>query len=263
MMHLVESDRSQLNRSLSKRWSFGCDMTSVASRVARLWLFLLAVSTLGAPAAFGDQFIVKQNGGGTHTTIQSAINDASDGDEIIVFPATFLEKINFLGKAIFVHGTDPSDPDVVDDTVIDASGAGHVVTFESGEPSSAVLEGFTIQHGSETHGGGIYCINGASPTIRRNVITQNFCVLNGSGIHCSDGASPYIVDNQILENFTEGRGGGVFCESSSARIEGNFIAENQAPGSSGGAVHLGAGTDSAIVIGNTMIGNLAVFGAGI
>ena len=142
-MHVVESGGSQLNRTLSKRSSFGPDMTSVAPRSARLWLFLLAVSTLGAPVAFGDQFIVKQNGGGTHTTIQSAINDATHGDEIIVFPASYLEKINFLGKAITLRSSDGADV-----TIIDGNGAFHVVQCVSGEGPDTILDGFTITGGN-------------------------------------------------------------------------------------------------------------------
>ena len=43
-----------------------------------------------------------------YITIQYAINQADDGDVIIVEPGVYLEHINFLGKNITVTGTDPA-----------------------------------------------------------------------------------------------------------------------------------------------------------
>ncbi len=213
--------------------------------------------------AYGAQYVVQHGGGGTHTSIQSAIDDAVDGDDILVMEGVYFERIQFHGAAVVVHSLDPLDPDIVDSTVIDGALGGHVVTFDSGETPDCVLEGFTIRGGSAEHGGGVFCVNGSSPTIRRNWITENFCVLHGAGVHCSDGASPTIVYNEIFDNFAEGRGAGIYCVSSSAAITDNALYGNAAPGSSGGAIHLGAGTDGVVVADNTMTGNQAVFGGGI
>ena len=46
-------------------------------------------------------------------SIQDAIDIASNGDEIIVFAGTYNEAIDFLGKAITVRSTDPTDRAVV------------------------------------------------------------------------------------------------------------------------------------------------------
>ncbi|MFQ5413179.1 MAG: right-handed parallel beta-helix repeat-containing protein [Phycisphaerae bacterium] len=213
--------------------------------------------------AGATEYIVDPGGGGTHTTIQSAINTAVDGDSILVMPGVYVENIHFDGKAIDLHSADPLDPTTVASTIVDGSEDGHVVTFAGAEPAAAMLDGFTIRNGSAEHGGGVYCVNGSSPTIRHNRITNNFCVLHGAGIHCSDGASPLISDNEIFANIADGRGGGVFCQASGARIERNVIHTNDAPGSSGGAVHLHDGTDAVVVVDNVMTGNRAVFGAGI
>src|SRR5215471_15336020 len=61
-------------------------------------------------------------------TIQSAINDATDGDMVLVAPGTYVENVNFGGKAITV--TSESGPEV---TIIDGSNADSVVSFTSGE----------------------------------------------------------------------------------------------------------------------------------
>ncbi len=43
---------------------------------------------------------------GPGDSIQAAIDAAVDGDEIVVFPGTYFETINFLGKAITLRSSD-------------------------------------------------------------------------------------------------------------------------------------------------------------
>ena len=68
-------------------------------------------------------------------SIQDAIVIASDTDEIIVAIGTYFEAIDFLGKAITVRSTDPTDPLVVLATIIDGStvNAFHVVKCVTNE----------------------------------------------------------------------------------------------------------------------------------
>ena len=54
-------------------------------------------------------------------TIQAAIDSATHGDEIIVSATTFAEQINFGGKDIVLRSTDPTDPEVVANTIICAT----------------------------------------------------------------------------------------------------------------------------------------------
>ncbi|MCH7701804.1 MAG: right-handed parallel beta-helix repeat-containing protein [Planctomycetes bacterium] len=214
-------------------------------------------------AGAAAQFVVDPSGSGTHLTIQSAIDDATDGVEIIVTPSIYLENINFLGKAITVRSTAPTDPDVVEATQVDGQAGGHVVIFDSGEGSDSLIEGLTITNGNDTYGGGIYCVNGSSPTIRLNQITDNFTVLHGTAIYCAEGASPLILDNEITDNVSEGRGAGIYVEFASPRIEGNLIDGNFTHGSSGGGIHLGEGTDGVVIVDNDITHNTAVFGGGL
>src|SRR6476620_2528465 len=76
-------------------------------------------------------------------TIQAAIAAASNGDTVQVAAGTYVESLNFLGKAIRV--TSEQGPDV---TIIDGNGAGPVVLFASAEGRQSVLNGFTIRNGS-------------------------------------------------------------------------------------------------------------------
>lgn len=230
--------------------------------VRYMWMMCCAALFAAMPIAHA-QFLVDSSGSGTHTTIQAAINAASNGFEIVVAPGIYAERIDFLGKAITVTSTAPLDPTVVANTVIDGGDGGHVVTFDSGETPQAVLQGLTIRNGNATNGGGVYCVNGSSPVIQFNLIKENFCVLHGGGVHISGGASPLIYANTIEQNVCEGRGAGVYVEMSAAVVRANVIQFNMAGCSSGGGVHFDSGADSALLENNMILSNRATFGGGV
>jgi beta propeller repeat protein/parallel beta-helix repeat protein len=203
---------------------------------------------------------------GEYPTIQQAIQGSNNGDVVIVEPGTYFENIDFLGKNITVTSTDPDSPDVVAATVIDGDGEGSVVTFNSGETSEAVLNGFTVRNGYGTvvsevgneivWGGGIFCY-GSSPTIRSNIIINNHgpaeinnqgMVISGSygaGIGCF--MSSAIITNNIIKN-NSGFAGAVFVLGDD-KICNNLIYDNSAL--VGGGVILFGG----LLINNTIVGN--------
>lgn len=107
-----------------------------------------------------------------YSTIQAAINAASNGDTIVVAPGTYQENIDFQGKAITVMSSGGSTV-----TTIDGGKTAPVVVFDTNEGATSILQGFTITNGygtfaSSYDGGGIY-VSGASPTIKGNTITDN------------------------------------------------------------------------------------------
>lgn len=173
-------------------------------------------------------------------TIQSAINVAINGDMILVAPGTYLENLNFMGKAITVQSV--KGPAV---TIIDGGGLGAVVTFSTGETNATVLHGFTIQNGNLSEGAGI-AVESSSPTISGNIITHNGGC-NGAGIGIGFG-SPIVSKNTISFNKQAGCSGGIggggisVRGASSAQILGNTIVNNNT-GSDGGGISLfAAGT---------------------
>jgi parallel beta-helix repeat protein len=194
---------------------------------------------------------------GQYSSIQSAINGASNGDTIVVSAGTYLENINFLGKAVTLRSTDPNDPNVVAATIIDGSNPvdpniGSVVTFNNGEDANSVLTGFTIQNGSgqtdptvtwriwkgnNGDGGGALC-TGASPIITKNVFKNCTAEYGGGGIFCHNNASPVITHNTFLNNYAGWYGGAIFGRlHCSPTISNNTFKENQCQ-YLGGAVYL-------------------------
>lgn len=192
-----------------------------------------------------------------YSTIQSAIDNVLDGDNVVVSPGTYLENIDFKGKAVTVRSTDPNDPNVVAATIIDGSNPadpnfGSVVTFKSGEDNNSVLAGFTIQNGTghtdptvnwrlwtgnNGDGGGAFCSN-ASPAITKNIFKNCHAQYGGGGIFCNNNASPVITYNTFLNNYAGCYGGAVFARLyCSPTISNNTFKQNDCV-YLGGAVYL-------------------------
>ncbi len=220
-------------------------------------------------------------------TIQGAIDEADDGDTVLVQPGRYVENIDFIGKEISVGSLllTTGNRAYIDSTVIDGNRRGSVVRFSGEESSSAILTGFTICNGSSDVGGGIYCSD-SSPTIRNITIRDNDALEDGSGggIYCFNsemslnhvaiydnnsfsGGGIYfgqsdisLLDVTIMRNISGGGGGAQFRDSNSKLIR-VLITGNDACNGCGGGLKL---QNSTLVLQNvTMTNNTADFGAGI
>ncbi len=192
-------------------------------------------------------------------TIQAGIYAATTGDTVLVAEGTYLENINFMGKAITVasHFIMDADTNHINNTIIDGSQPvnpdyGSVVTFITGEDTTSVLCGFTITGGLGTFdpgleaffGGGIACYN-ASAKICFNKIINNS--LNhqsrgtfGAGIGTLQVANEHwliaegniISDNCATTGGFSAFGGGVYV-SINAVIKYNMIINNSCQNTAG------------------------------
>jgi hypothetical protein len=237
----------------------------------RTLIFVLAGLLLAIPCR-GRTITVDCSGSADFDNIQAAINDASDGDTVIVYPGLYPENINYCGKNLTLKSTDPNNKSIVESTIIDGNDANAVVTFSGTEGDNCVLAGFTITNGRAHSGGGIIghgtmaaimhniishndAVGGDMPgsygwgggllgcdgLIQHNTISNNSAMIGGGLSHC-DGT---IQHNIVTLNSAGYLGGGL--ASCGGLIKSNIILLNQAGGHGGGLAYCDATIQNNIV----------------
>ncbi|MDO8302341.1 MAG: right-handed parallel beta-helix repeat-containing protein [Sedimentisphaerales bacterium] len=164
---------------------------------------------------YSDPYVLNKNQSTHYTLIQDAVDDANNGDTIIVSPGVYKEQVNIGTKQITLQSTDPNDPMIVAQTVISAPTTYPITSdyyaVNIGN-SSAVLDGLTIANG----GSGVLC--SASPIIARCVIRKN----DYYGVNCASSSAPVIKNCIIGYNFY-----GIYGSSvGAAKIINSVIANN-------------------------------------
>lgn len=235
------------SRSASRGW-----------RGAAAMVAAVALGGLGARPALGATIDVPAD----HATITAAVAAAASGDVIRVAPGTYFESaISFAGKDLVLESV--SGPAV---TVIDANHADRVFHITGALTRAAVIDGFTIRNGQTAGNGGGLRIHLGSPTIRNNVIENNFTSEGGGGIHVVNGANPAIENNTIQNNTATGRGGGLEIVGATAVISGNTFLSNTAVTSttfsSGGAIRIVGATSEVVISNNRLENNVSAFSGG-
>ncbi|MFP4662471.1 MAG: nitrous oxide reductase family maturation protein NosD [Halanaerobiales bacterium] len=225
-------------------------------------------------------------------TIQEAIDAAVNGMTIIVNEDTYNESISIMNKNITLQSTDPGNPTVVANTIIDAGGNGSTIVISGAETNIVTIEGLTItggngsnQIGSTSHYGGGINIHTAETILRHNVITGNEAYNGGGGIYgymCDmtlevnsiENNSSYLTgggisigadsgytlnidmtDNIIRNNESEDRNvGGIYTSNVEGTWTGNIINGNSALTNTGG---IKLNHSSPDIINNQIINNTA------
>jgi len=188
------------------------------------------------------------------TTIQAAIDAASDEDTVLVAPWVYYENVDFKGKALSLmsyYGID-GDESHISCTVIDGSlplieDSASVVRLVSGEDTTSILKGFTITGGTGTsttsegftnrEGGGILLFESGG-LIEHNIITDNKIIKSGTdwalgaGISASnDNTRTAIIRNNTITGNTidsesQSNGGGISLGGANFEVESNQIDNN-------------------------------------
>ena len=202
---------------------------------------VLLIAGLVPSIGYSSTWYITVDGSGDAPTIQAAVDSAAPGDTILVAPGIY-DRVNqgvpasLRLVAIYkeVHLCSESGPEL---TTLDAEGGGgciNVQAFEY-EDISPTIEGFSIINGSADFaelGGGIRCWY-TSPTIKNNIIRDNWAFLDGGGVVCNE-SSAVLTHNLIIDNVSAtGRGGGVMCANAEVLIGNNTLVANVAGAGSG------------------------------
>jgi predicted outer membrane repeat protein len=193
-----------------------------------------------------------------YTTIQAAIEAANNCDTVLVSENTYYEQISFLGKKPLIVASEyllDGDTSHISNTIIDGSqltnmDSASVVYFTSGEDTTSILCGFTVQHGKGTYlvntwkdrdGGGIW-ISGSGAKIIHNRITDNIVddtqPVNGKNCYGAGICTDYedadywlviennVIDHNKLISKNDGVSGAGIYTICNSRIAYNTISDN-------------------------------------
>lgn len=219
-------------------------------------LTIASIVVIAGAAGAGTLVVPSEN----YSTIQSAINAAIDGDDVLVHAGTWDEYLNFGGKAITVHSVEGAAT-----TILERFDNVGMVMFTSGEGPDSVLEGFTlrgnvdasagilianssptIQHcefrdiDSTSLGGGIAVVGG-SPTIS-DCIFWSCEASRGAGVSVISAGDVVITDCDFTHGIAGDLGGAIYAyDSDSLAISGCSFLRNSVSSNSGWGGALGAG----------------------
>ncbi len=118
-------------------------------------------------------------------SIGQAVQMASDGDYVLVWPGVYHEEISYVGKAITIQSA-------ADAATVSAS-HGYAFAFNQGEGPTSVLRNLIL---SDCPTGAVFC-EVSSPTLQNLTIVNN-----GVGINAEENANPSISNCVFWHNVT-------------------------------------------------------------
>lgn len=184
----------------------------ISGMASLIYLFLIHLGVNG-------QFItVKQDGTGDYSIIQDAVDAATHGDTVMVYPGIYIENVDITEKGIALTSTwilTQADS-TIRQTIIDGNQQGSCIKSLSGNHWAEII-GFTLQHGNGTNiisthpefygnGGGVF-MDDSKLRVRNCLIINNFGK-NGGGI-CAWSSMLSLYNNSIHDNWAVSHGGGI------------------------------------------------------
>ena len=144
---------------------------------------------------------------GPKATIQAAINATSNGDVVFVADGVYTgsgnKNLSYNGRLITVRSADGPD-----NCIIDCQGTDRAFTFENGETTESVIQGFTITNGSAGLGGGFFAEN-AGASVLDCVFDSNTAEVGGA-IYFLYASDLTLADCGFIRNTAVAGGGGIF-----------------------------------------------------
>lgn len=175
---------------------------------------------------------VDDDGPADFNDIQSAVNAASSGDEIVVFPGTYTgfgeNTVEINNKTIDLRSQDGHGV-----TIIDGLSQRRGISCRFG--SNSLIEGFTIRNGyhGEWEGGGIF--NQSNYLTVKNCIVEQCTATRGGAVRNEEATQPLFINCTFRNNSANSTGGAINNNYCLATFK-NCLIENNTAGTNGGGV---------------------------
>lgn len=171
------------------------------------------------------------------------------GGEIVACPGRYIGTFALNASATLIGAGDGTDP--ATSTILDADGAGRVITAAPGV--TAELRGLRVTGGKtavSVDGAGIF--NEGVLTLRTCTVTKNSSGGSGGGIgHTGDGSNRLTLDGCTVSDNVSGAFGGGIDNGCPATIAGSLISGNDAELDGGGIFN----NDALTINASTITGN--------
>lgn len=136
----------------------------IATRLISAVMVILVISGFAVSNVCGETMIaVGDSGGANYTSIQDAVNNANDGDRILVYTGTYMENVNVTKQLIIT--SESGNPD---DTIVLAADPGDHVFYVTAD--NVIISGFGVT-GSNNHG--IYLEEVEGCVVANNIVSNN------------------------------------------------------------------------------------------
>lgn len=236
----------------------------------------------GAKPTPGDVIVVRPDGTGDYPTVQAAIDASNDGDTVELTDGTFTgdgnRDIDFRGKAITVRSNSGNPAACIIDCEADSLNPHRGFYFHLGEGPESILSGLQVMNGNATRlggyslGGGVACLDGASPTIQDCMFLGNtvqyftsgdgeFIGLGG-GLYCALSSSLTLTNCLFVGN-SASIGGGIYSSDASVSASNCMFTDNVAEGGGGISCAFGTLTLTACAFANNVGQSLYNGGGGL
>lgn len=182
-------------------------------RVCFVITFIILMMATGTVTA--DSIIVGDDAGANYGKIQEAIDNANEGDVILVQPGNYKENIDVSKSLTLISQS--GNPE---DTIVEAADSqDHVIHVSS---DSVNISGFTVMGGIKNttmYKGGIYIDEASNCIISNNIVSNN-----GNGIYLFYPANNNIlIDNTVKSNIYNGI---LVSFSNYNTMNGNIVFDN-------------------------------------
>ena len=170
-----------------------------------------------------ETLIVGKSERACYSSIQTAIDNSSNGDTVLVYPGTYVENIDLNGKNNVLASIEliTGNASYIDSTIIDGGQQSSCIRLHNSE-QNAVIHGFSI-----TNGIGYDHVNSGAGRPGGGVAIDT--PYGGQQTECT------IINCKIYKNKATS-GAGIYCYKSNLSVSGTRITENY--GSTGGGISI-------------------------